>query len=622
MIVPMKKYSFLIFHREYTDFLHELRDLGVVHIQENTDTKDIEGIKQLLEQKKELVALRNRMEKIRKSAQPEEEENSAKMELIPLPDDAIHDAKTFRKAVDTIDQKVSHFTSRIQDLTRELAEREVWGEFDPDLLERLRHNGSYIHFWSIQTARFDPAWAEEYSLFEISQNAGFTYFITVSSLPEDPQLPADRMVPPMKSIAQIRGEIRDLERERERCDLTLHYLAEHSQVLEAAEVELDEQYNWGNALLQGEHILDDKIILLEGWIPAEASTTLEGALDAKEVAYTEIPIREGEKVPIILKNNFFARAFEPIVEMFSLPNYYELDPTPFVAPFFMLFFAMCFGDAGYGLLVLLFCTFYKPKAKEKLKPLLTLFQWLGGAAVVVGFFSGSFFGIELAKVDALARIRHFFISSNNMMVISIAIGLVQIIFGKFVAAYKVSIQKGVKSSLSNFAWVFFIIIMLALFLFSLPQLHITIPPIVNYIMYGIAGVCALLMVFYNSPRKNIFFNIGNSIWTAYNTASGLLGDTLSYIRLFAIGLTGAILGSVFNSLAFQMTEGIPWYIRWLPVLLILLLGHGINFGLTMIGALVHPIRLIYVEYFNNSEYEGGGKKYKPFRKEVPSTETV
>jgi V/A-type H+-transporting ATPase subunit I len=95
--------------------------------------------------------------------------------------------------------------------------------------------------------------------------------------------------------------------------------------------------------------------------------------------------------------------------------------------------------------------------------------------------------------------------------------------------------------------------------------------------------------------------------------TGLLGDLLSYIRLFALGLTGGVLGGVFNSLAYNMTESCPWYIRWLFMLIILLAGHGITFALSLISAFVHPMRLTFVEFFKNANFEGGGKAYDPFR---------
>ena len=94
-------------------------------------------------------------------------------------------------------------------------------------------------------------------------------------------------------------------------------------------------------------------------------------------------------------------------------------------------------------------------------------------------------------------------------------------------------------------------------------------------------------------------------------ATGLLGDLLSYIRLFALGLTGGVLGSVFNNLAMDMSPDIP-VVHEIVMVIILLLGHGINFGLCMISSLVHPMRLTYVEYFKNADFEGNGKEYQPF----------
>ena len=318
------------------------------------------------------------------------------------------------------------------------------------------------------------------------------------------------------------------------------------------------------------------------------------------------------RVPIKLRNNAFSRLYEPITKMFSLPNYSELDPTPLFAPFFMLFFGLCFGDGGYGLLVVLLCTILKKKMSEDVRPYLSLFQYLGGAAVLVGLCTGSVFGVALAEVPALSKVKDYFVSSDNLMTFSIVIGLVQIIFGKAVAAYKTKIQKGTKYSIAPFAWVF-VILSLALAL-GLPMLNVQIPAAIATVCYGIAAVGLVVAYLYNSPGKNIFLNFGTGLWNTYNMASGLLGDTLSYIRLFAIGLTGSILGGVFNTLAVSMTDGMNIVARVIVMAIILLLGHAINIALCTISSLVHPLRLIFVEYYKNAEFEGGGKAYEPFKK--------
>jgi V/A-type H+-transporting ATPase subunit I len=112
----------------------------------------------------------------------------------------------------------------------------------------------------------------------------------------------------------------------------------------------------------------------------------------------------------------------------------------------------------------------------------------------------------------------------------------------------------------------------------------------------------------------VLSNIGGGVWETYGMATGLLGDLLSYIRLFALGLTGGVLGGVFNSLALDMTASLPMWLRIIAMVLILLFGHGITFALSMISAFVHPMRLTFVEFFKNADFAGGGKEYDPFRK--------
>ena len=178
-------------------------------------------------------------------------------------------------------------------------------------------------------------------------------------------------------------------------------------------------------------------------------------------------------------------------------------------------------------------------------------------------------------------------------------------------------QKGFKRSIAPWAWTLVLASMLTLFgptilsMFGKP-LDVTYPQIMVYICYGIAIASGVLILLFSSD--NIFSSFGAALWNLYGTLSGLLGDSLSYIRLFAIGLTGGILGGVFNMLGIDMTEGLPIAARIPVMIIVLTLGHGLNMALCTISSLVHPIRLIFVEYFKNSEYEGGGIAYVPFKK--------
>ena len=114
----------------------------------------------------------------------------------------------------------------------------------------------------------------------------------------------------------------------------------------------------------------------------------------------------------------------------------------------------------------------------------------------------------------------------------------------------------------------------------------------------------VLIVFFNSPGKSILVNIGSSVWDAYNTVTGLLGDILSYLRLFALGLSGGILASVFSSLALGMSPDNA-ILGPIVTVLIFLFGHAINIFMNSLGAFVHPLRLTFVEFYNNSEFIDG-----------------
>jgi len=129
----------------------------------------------------------------------------------------------------------------------------------------------------------------------------------------------------------------------------------------------------------------------------------------------------------------------------------------------------------------------------------------------------------------------------------------------------------------------------------------------------ILGIAALGIFPFNNPKGNIFMNIGAGLWDSYNMITGFAGDLLSYIRLFALGLSSAILGLVFNQLAMNLSPDVP-VVGQLVFVIILLFGHGLNIFMATLGALVHPMRLTFVEFYKNAGFIGGGKEYKPFRK--------
>lgn len=605
MIVKMSKYAFMVYHREYDAFLTTLRELGVVHVKETNSVLDNAELQALLAERKQVSTAIRYCKNL----------NSQTKEVTVAPARGLTKAEGLKLVgkLEEMQEKQAQLQAAKVSLEKNIAYMDIWGEFSYANIRRLKKAGFDVTFFSCPTSKYEPKWGEEYNAFLVNNFQSVTYFVTVTKTGTPIDIDAERPKMPDRGLAKLHLAMEQLLDNIKVLNNQLkEYAAEQYNTLVELEKNIQNEFNLSNTLVQTDREAGDKLMLLEGFVPTEEAPAMEVALEKEGYYFQELDIQDGDRVPIKLKNNKFNRLYEPITKMFSLPNYTEFDPTPLFAPFFMLFFGLCFGDGGYGLLVLLACSFFKRKVNPDFKPYLTLFQYLGLAAIIVGTCTGSFFGIALADVPALSKVKDYFVSSDNLMTFSIVIGLVQIIFGKTVAAFKMKAQKGVKYSIAPFAWVF-VITALAL-AFGLPMLNLQLPETVKTVFIGIAVIGLVVAYLYNSPGKNIFLNFGTGLWNTYNMASGLLGDTLSYIRLFAIGLTGAILGGVFNQLAVDMTEGMNIVLRAVCMLLILLVGHAINIGLCTISSLVHPLRLIFVEYYKNAEFEGGGKEYRPFKK--------
>ena len=410
----------------------------------------------------------------------------------------------------------------------------------------------------------------------------------------------------------LSADFANLEKDINKVDESIKDLARTSIAdLEVAQRKVYSEIEFSKVVLTGDSLADNKLVLLEGWVPEVKTEDVKSFMD-NQGAYYEIsnPAPE-DNVPILFKNDKFSRLFEPIIRLYMLPKYNELDLTPFFAPFFMLFFGLCLGDIGYGAFMVLAVTIYRLMAKNispGMKPILTLVQILGASTMVCGLLTGTCFGFNIydIQVPFLQKMKEAISLDNQQMFnLSLILGGVQIIFGMMLKAVNQTIQLGFKYAVGTIGWIF-VILSSAIAFAGAMEMGGTV-----HMVFVIAGL--LMAYLYNSPGKNVFVNIGLGLWDSYNMATGLLGDILSYVRLFALGLSGGILASVFNSLAAGMS---PDNIIAGPIVMVLIfvIGHSINIFMNVLGAMVHPMRLTFVEFFKNSGYEGGGKEYSPFKK--------
>lgn len=619
MITRMRKITFLVTNKEYEQFIADIRNIGVVHmdqLQSGVTSDEFEANRALAERYKNALRELSYAVETYKTEQTFTAIDSTSMTREELCSEALSQVEQ----VETLVTRENDVKRAIEATEKNIKALEPWGEFDLEQIEKLEKQGYKVSFFACPTKMLQAEWADKYFATPIDERDKKTYFVTFS--PEHPDITAESIELPSKSLSSYQEELEHLKEQLEGIHNNLLEInGIQRDVIAAAQVEVGNDISLSKVHLSYESVADNALKLMQGWIPAEKEDEVTAFLDEQHIFYeTEQPDFD-DSVPIEIKNNKYSSLFEPILKMYSLPNYHDLDVTPYFAPFFMLFFGLCMGDAGYGIIIFLVSLILHGKLKEEQKPYATLGMFLGGMTIVCGTLTGSFFGIDLTQQEwaFLAPVKKWFISEHNfklfgyspMMVISVIIGLIQVLLGMVLAGMKAAKLYGWSYGIGKFSWVTALIS--TVLLFGLPACGVELPTYVQYIFYGLIGLSAIGIFFLNNPGKNVLVNFGNGVWETYGMATGLLGDLLSYIRLFALGLTGGVLGSVFNSLAIDMTESLPWSIRWLPMFIILLLGHGINFALCMISSFVHPMRLTFVEFFKNANFEGGGKAYEPFR---------
>ena len=631
MIEKMNKYAYLVYHKEYDAFLERLRSLGVVHVKQSKPTDEHSVLQKLMTEDKrvktQLVYLDTLLDaenrKLKAEAKAEKKAGGTVVAMDTASDDggalAASDEFAYQKGealvgeIESLREQIGKVQSSILAMEKERDAISVWGDFKYSRINSLRDAGYNVTFFTCPQSRYDETWDSDYNAFVINNIQSTIYFVTIIPTGSTLSIDADRARMPLNDYGQISDNIKKETDHKQALEAKLLEIAHKDYTsIKSLEAKIENDTAWNNVLAQTDHEADDKLMFIEGWIPESQAAEMDSVLSEEGYYCSKMEITDEDNVPIKLRNNKFSKLFEPITNLYSLPNYKEFDSTPLFAPFFMLFFGLCFGDGGYGLLLIITALVLRPKVQESMKPVLSLIGVLGAMTLVIGTLTGSFFGISIGEFKFLSSVKDYFLTSENLMAISIFIGFFHVIYAKIVAAMKVKVQRGFKYSLSPFAWVFVIISLACVF--ALPMLGVKVSQPVEYVFYGVAILSGAVALFYNTPGKNIILNFGSGLWATYNTVSGLLGDVLSYIRLYAIGLTGGLLGGVFNSMAIDMTSSMSPFIRWLPMLFILLLGHALNMGLGMISSLVHPLRLVFVEYYKNSEFEGGGIDYKPFKK--------
>jgi len=436
------------------------------------------------------------------------------------------------------------------------------------------------------------------------------YFKVPLEFSETPQNILEEISGELKNIEEKRKIIFDISKKLYRENLSLYLAFDYLSILKSKKD--IERY-----IKQTE-----KVIIIEGWILKKDLNKLKNILYKKfkelEIVFSDP--KESDNIPVALKNNKFVEPFESITELYGIPKYKEFDPTPLFAPFYFIFFGMCLSDAGYGLIIaaLSYFALSKFKFEGMAKKFFGLFFLGGLSTFIMGAIMGSWMGDTLNYLPKnFLFIKTFLIDTISLLdpiknpmpllLISLSLGIIQIYTG-FIIKFIANIKKNkIKTGLMDQgSWLLLISGILLSILVSTIGSLAGFKIITNYIIW--AGLL-FVVITQGRSNKNIILKVAGGVISLYNLI-GYFSDILSYSRLFALGLSTAVLAVVVNNFVILFKD-IPFIGIFLAAL-VFIIGHFFNMLVSGMGAFIHSTRLQYVEFFTKF-YEGGGTPFKPFK---------
>ncbi|MFV0496993.1 MAG: V-type ATP synthase subunit I [Candidatus Fimivivens sp.] len=344
-----------------------------------------------------------------------------------------------------------------------------------------------------------------------------------------------------------------------------------------------------------------------GWMPAAATSSVAQLLDTHGCAYAIEEPAKDETPPVTMHNSTFIDPVEPITEMYDTPAYGSIvDPNPFMFPFYVIFFGFIMADAAYGMLIFFGCYFALKRMKPKgsMKKTLTLFMYCGVSTFFAGLLFGGFFSNVVTVftqtfIGKTVEIQPLWfnpaVEPMKMLAFSLALGGVHIILGMALAGYRMIRQGHLLDALLDIGVWYLIFAGIGLYVLEVPLG-----------LYAMATGALLLLLTGGRKSPTLLGKITGGFGAIYGI-TGYLSDVLSYARIMALGLSGAVIGQVMNQLG---TMGGGGFLGLVLFIVVFILGHTFNLAINLLGAYVHTCRLQYIEFFGKF-FEGGGRAFQP-----------
>ncbi|MEM8968585.1 MAG: V-type ATPase 116kDa subunit family protein [Bacteroidota bacterium] len=494
-----------------------------------------------------------------------------------------------------------------------------WGNFDPNRLTQLAQAGIQVSFYIAPQKDFKKFDFDQLTYQVIHQSLDQVYLV-VFSTGRTPELPFSKVELPAGRIPEIQAKEQALTRQRADAAKSARSYLAYLPTLNTALVKLENEWMLNLANGSYQEYAEGSILHLTGWFPANMEGRLLHYLKSEKLSYSISEPVAGDTVPVLLKNPKYPKLFEAITKIFQLPSYYEMDLTPFIAVFYPILFAYCLGDAGYGLILLFAATLGWFTFLKDARSMAILGIVLGIFTTIMGVVkSGSIFGLPI--VDNSSHPIFIYLSQYvvipddqgvvfNAFNVALLIGVVQILTGILVSIYNKIHYQNLVAGLPQIGKLLIVVGLIWVFLADSQGVVVLQPGALVRKLLLVVGV--LLVLGFHDMKQSPLVRVASGILPLFFILTGILGDVLSYVRLFALGVASSVLGLVVNQIAVSIMGDRWWGI---PLgIVFLLFGHGLNLALATLGAFVHPLRLTFVEFYNNANFEGGGVAYKPLRK--------
>jgi len=588
MIVPMLKITLLMLDSEREKALQVLRDLAVLHVEE----QEVPESAAMAELQSEAAHL----ERVISLLNSLLDKNIRKEKSHFTPEQIL--AK-----VDALLQEKEQCLRSAEECTRNIAELEPWGNFSLRSLQSLKQKGIFVSCCVLPKAAFQEFSCEEGAVSQIARRGDQVYF-TVTALREIPDLPLAPLPKQDVSLSEEQSRFKEVS-------ARLQEIGEELNVIAANDLDLlrKKQQETADAAAfcrtRDTMARYGRIYAVSGFIPAEQLPTIREAASQQGWAMLSCDADVNqEPVPTLVRMPKWVKIVTPLFDFLGIaPGYSELDASAVILLFFTIFFGILVGDAAYGAVFLIAALFGFFRASGKLRETAAFVVLLSGSAIVWGILTNNYFGCH---VNALESLECRALSSAadkdaNVQYLCFALGAIQMTIGHFWQTLRDLRFRNVGRQIG---W---LLMMTANFL--LIRTMIVYPGTTHY--------PATLPYFYFAAFLILSFcevnwrDPGSILGFPFSLINSFV-DLLSYIRLFAVGMAGYYLAFSFNGIAKILMDGTA--AGFAAGCAVLLIGHLLNIGLAVLSVLVHGVRLNTLEFSSHTGLQWGGFAYRPFAK--------